>query len=95
MPNLYKVQDHERDLLRCSMAFHMMPWLGSTFFLVHTTLISHQNLLFLFTFPISQHKRLVHVAPKVFATRQVIQTDGLTSSSNPITKARGAQVVMP
>jgi len=29
------------------------------------------------------------VAPKVSATRQVIQIDGLASSSNPITKARG------
>jgi hypothetical protein len=35
------------------------------------------------------------VAPKVSATRQVIQIDGLTSSSSPITKAKGAQVVMP
>jgi hypothetical protein len=36
-----------------------------------------------------------NVAPRVFATRQVIQTDGLTSSSSPITRARGARVVMP
>jgi hypothetical protein len=35
------------------------------------------------------------VAPKVYATRQVIQTDGLAFSSSPITKAKGAQVVMP
>jgi len=35
------------------------------------------------------------VAPKVSATRQVIQTDGFTSSSSLITKAKGAQVVMP
>jgi len=35
------------------------------------------------------------VAPKVFATRQIIQTDGLTSSSSHITKVRGAQTVMP
>ncbi len=32
----------------------------------------------------------VSVAPRVSATRQVIQTDGLTSSSSPITRARGA-----
>jgi hypothetical protein len=35
------------------------------------------------------------VAPKVFATRQVIQIDGLTFGSSLITKARGARVVMP
>jgi hypothetical protein len=35
------------------------------------------------------------VAPRVFATRQVIQTDGLASGSSPITRARGAQSVMP
>jgi hypothetical protein len=32
----------------------------------------------------------VNVAPRVFATRQVIQIDGLASSSSPITKARRA-----
>jgi hypothetical protein len=37
----------------------------------------------------------VSVAPRVSATRQVIQIDGLTSSSSPITKARGARAVMP
>jgi hypothetical protein len=35
------------------------------------------------------------VAPRVSATRRVIQTDGLTSGSSPITRARGARVVMP
>ncbi len=35
------------------------------------------------------------VAPRVSATRQVIQTDGLASSSSPITRARGARAVMP
>ncbi len=35
------------------------------------------------------------VAPRVFATRHVIQTDGLASGSSPITKAKGARVVMP
>jgi hypothetical protein len=35
------------------------------------------------------------VAPKVSATRQVIQSDGLTSGSSPITRARGARAVMP
>jgi len=36
----------------------------------------------------------VNVAPKIFATRHVIQTNGFTSGSSPITKARGAQAVM-
>ncbi len=35
------------------------------------------------------------VALRVYATRQVIQTDGLASGSSPITKARGARAVMP
>jgi len=35
------------------------------------------------------------VAPRVFATRQVIQTDGLAYGSNPITRARGTRAVMP
>ena len=35
------------------------------------------------------------VAPRISATRQVIQTDGLASGSNPITRARGARAVMP
>ncbi len=35
------------------------------------------------------------VAPRVFATRQIIQIDGLASGSSPITRARGAQAVMP
>ncbi len=59
MPNMYRVQDHGRDLLGYSMAFHMMPWLGNMFFPVHTILDSHQNLPLLFALPTSQHKRLV------------------------------------
>jgi hypothetical protein len=35
------------------------------------------------------------VASKVFATRQVIQTNGLASGSSPITKARGVRTFMP
>jgi hypothetical protein len=35
------------------------------------------------------------VALRVFAIRQVIQTDGLAYGSSPITRARGAQGVMP
>jgi hypothetical protein len=36
-----------------------------------------------------------NVAPKVFATRLVIQTDGLVSNLSPITKARGVRAIMP
>jgi hypothetical protein len=35
------------------------------------------------------------VAPRVSATRQVIQIDGLAYGSSPITRARGARVIMP
>ncbi len=36
-----------------------------------------------------------NVAPRVSANRQVIQADGLAFGSSPITRARGAQVIMP
>ncbi len=35
------------------------------------------------------------VALRVSTTRQVIQTDGLTPSSSPITRVRGARTIMP
>ncbi len=35
------------------------------------------------------------MAPRVSATRQVIQNDGLASGSSPITKARGVRIIMP
>jgi hypothetical protein len=35
------------------------------------------------------------VAARVYATRQVIQINGLASGSSPITNAKGARVVMP
>ncbi len=35
------------------------------------------------------------VAPKVSTTKQVIQTDGLASSSSPINRSRGVRTVMP
>ncbi len=36
-----------------------------------------------------------NVAPNVFSIRQVIQTYGLSSGSSPITKAKGARIVIP
>ncbi len=59
MANMYKVQDHGWDLLGQSMASHMMPWLRSIIFSMHTILVSHQNLLFLFALLTSRHKRLM------------------------------------
>jgi len=35
------------------------------------------------------------VAPRIFATRQAIQTDRLAFGSSLITKAKGVQTVMP
>ncbi len=35
------------------------------------------------------------MAPRVFATRQVIQTNGFAFSSSPITRVRGARAIMP
>ncbi len=46
-------------------------------------------------FPSYFAAREASVTPRVFATRQVIQTDGLASGLNPITKAKGARAVMP
>jgi len=88
MPNLYRVEDHGRDLLGCSIVFHMMPWLGSIFFAVHTILVSHQNLPFFF--PSYFATQEASVAPRVSTTRQAIQTDGFAFGSSPITRARGA-----
>jgi hypothetical protein len=94
MPNLYRVQDHGRDLLGCSMASHKMPWLGSMFFsnAHYSSLTSEFVTSFCpsyFTTPEA------NVAPKVSTTRRVIQNDGLASSSCPITRARRALIVMP
>ncbi len=36
-----------------------------------------------------------NVAPRISTTRQVIQTNELASGSSPITRARGARIVMP
>jgi len=71
MLNLYMVQDHERDLLGHSMASHTMPWLGSLFFLVHTILVSHQNIATFF-YPSYFAAQEASVAPKVSTIRQVI-----------------------
>jgi hypothetical protein len=48
-----------------------------------------------FFFPSYFAAQKVNVAPIVSTTRQVIQTNGLTFGSSPITKARGAQAIMP
>ncbi len=83
MPNMYKVQDHGKDLLGRSLASHTMSWLGSMLFLVHTILVATS---FYPSYFVTQEAIM---APKVSATRQVIQTNGLASGSSPITKARG------
>jgi hypothetical protein len=46
-------------------------------------------------FPSYFEAQEANVAPRILATRQVIQIDGLASSSSPITRARGARAVMP
>ncbi len=67
---------------------------GSMFFPVHTILVLHRNLLLLFALPISWHIK-ASVTHRIFSTRQVIQTNGLTSGSSPIIRAREVQAVMP
>jgi hypothetical protein len=48
-----------------------------------------------FFFPSYVATQEASVAPKVFAIKQIIQTDGLTSGSSPITRARGVRTIMP
>ncbi len=87
MPNLYKVQDHGRDLSHDAMVGE------------YVLSIAHNSSLtpeFATSFcPFYVVAQEASVAPKVFAIRQVIQTNGLASSSSPITKVRGARAVMP
>jgi hypothetical protein len=76
------------------MASHTMAWLGNVFFLVHTILVSHQNFSTFF-FPSYFVAQEANVAPRVSTTREVIETNRLTSSLGPITRAKGVRVVMP
>jgi hypothetical protein len=88
MPNLYKIEDHGRDLLGRFMASHMMPWLRSMFFSnAHNFSFTPEFATFFCPsyFAIQE----ANVAPRVFATRQVTQTDEFASGSSPITKAKG------
>jgi len=84
MPNLYKVEDHGRDLLGRFMASHTMPWLRSMFFSnAHNfSLTPEFATSFCPSYFVIQE---ANVAPRVFATRQVTQTDGFASGSSPIT----------
>ncbi len=45
--------------------------------------------------PFLLHGTKASVTPRVSATRQVIQIDGFAFSLSPITRVKGAQVVMP
>jgi hypothetical protein len=76
MPSLYRVLDHRGDLLDHFMASHTMPWLGSMFFPMHTILVLNHNLLLFFALLVYAAQE-ANVAPRVFATRQVIHIDGL------------------
>jgi hypothetical protein len=94
MPNLYKVQDHGKDLLGRSMASHMMPWLRNIFF----SIAHNYNLTPEFaTYFCPSHfaAQEASVAPRVFATRQVVQIDGFAYGLSPFSKARGARTIMP
>jgi hypothetical protein len=93
MPNLYKAHDHERDLPRLFYGLSHDAMVGECVF------SNAHNYSFTPKFttsfcPSYSTAQEGSVAPKVSTTRQVIQTDGLASGSSPITKARGAQIVM-
>jgi len=88
------VQDHEKDLLGHFMAFHMMPWLGSMFCSsAHNSSLTPEFVTFFCPSYFTTQEAIV--APKVFATRHVIQTNGFASSSSPISRARQARTIVP
>jgi hypothetical protein len=89
MPNLYMVQDHRTDVLGRSMAFHTMPWFGEYVFSnAHNSNLTPKFATFFC--PSYFMTQEASVAPRVSATRHVIQINGLTSGSSPNTRARGA-----
>jgi hypothetical protein len=94
MPNLYRVQNHGRDLLGHYMASHTMPWLGSMFFSnAHNFSLTREFATsFCPSYFVAQE---ASVATKVFTIKQVIQTNRLASGLSPITRARGARAIMP
>jgi hypothetical protein len=67
MPNMYMVQDREKDLLGRSMASHTMPWLGSMFFSDAHNYNFTQEFTIFFCPPYFATQE-TSVAPKVFAT---------------------------
>jgi hypothetical protein len=86
MPNIYRVQDYERDLLGRFMAFHTMvrEYVLSS---AHNFNFAPEFAIFFFlSYFVAQE---ASVAPIVLTIRHVIQINGLVSSSSPITKARG------
>jgi len=75
------------------MASHVMPLFGNMFLSsAHNCNLTPEFTTFFCPSYVAAQE--ASVAFRVFATRQVIQTDGLASSSNPITKVRGVQAVM-
>ncbi len=94
MPNLYRVPDHGRDLLGHFTASHTMPWLRNMFFSnAHNSSLTPKFATFFCLSYFAAQK--VGVAPKVSTTRQVFWTNGLTSGSSPITKAKGVRAILP
>ncbi len=86
MPNLYKVQDHVRDLLGCSIASHTVgEYVFSSAYNSSFTLEFATSF-----FPSYVTTQEASVAPRVSTTRHVIQTNGLAFGLNPITRVKGA-----
>jgi hypothetical protein len=71
MPDLYKVQDHGRDLLGRSITFHMKPWLGSMCFSsAHNSSLTPEFAISFCPFYFATQE--ASVASRISATRQVI-----------------------
>jgi hypothetical protein len=89
MPNLYRVQDHKRDLLGLFYNLSHNAMVGEyVLSSAHNSSLAPKFATFFCPFYFVTQE--ASVAPRVLTTRQVIQTDGLASGSSPITKAKGA-----
>jgi hypothetical protein len=93
MPNLYMVQGHGKNLLGQSGLSHDAMVRE---YVLYNAQNSNLTLEFATYSCLSYYVTYeANVAPRVSTIRQLIQTNGLTSGSRPITRARGARTIMP
>jgi hypothetical protein len=93
MPNLYKVQDQDTDLLIVLWPFTNAMVGEYVLFNAHNSSLTSEFATSFFPSYFVAQK--ASVAPKVPATRHVIQIDGFAFGSSPIMRAKGVRVIMP